>query len=137
MRKRVWLPKSAPRHRRGRKALIGVRARMFEPRGMIGPWAERLYAVEPAGVATMMPSQTSSGRRLTPSISMLSAAAWRVSRKTETSLMATPSTVSPAAVSARMRSAKSSTGLARASRASRSSGAYSLSRKPTVPRFIP
>ena len=33
---------SAPRHRRGRNALIGVSARSCAPSGMIGPWAERL-----------------------------------------------------------------------------------------------
>ena len=33
---------NAPRQRRGRKALIGVSARMPAPSGMIGPCAERL-----------------------------------------------------------------------------------------------
>ena len=42
----------------------------------------------PAGVATSTPSQTSSGMRQTPSISIASEAACRVSRKIETSLMA-------------------------------------------------
>ena len=34
--------KIAPRQRRGRKALIGVKAKRGEPIGRIGPWAERL-----------------------------------------------------------------------------------------------
>jgi len=33
---------SAPRQRRGRKALIGVSASSGAPMGMIGPWADRL-----------------------------------------------------------------------------------------------
>ena len=42
---------SAPRQRRGRNGLIGVSAKSGAPIGMIGPCAERLYAVDPAGVA--------------------------------------------------------------------------------------
>ena len=61
--------RSAPCQRRGRKGLIGVSAMSDALIGMIGPWAERLYAVEPAGVATSTPSATSSGSRTSPSIS--------------------------------------------------------------------
>ena len=42
---------SAPRQRRGRNGLIGVSASSGALMGRIGPWADRLYAVEPAGVA--------------------------------------------------------------------------------------
>ena len=44
--------RSAPRQRLGRKAEIGVNARSGASRGNMGPLAERLYAVDPAGVAT-------------------------------------------------------------------------------------
>ena len=66
---------SAPRQRRGRNGLIGVSASSGAPIGMIGPWTERLYAVEPAGVATRMPSATSSASRSLPSTRMRSRAA--------------------------------------------------------------
>ena len=42
----------------------------------------------PAGVAIRMPSQISSGRRITPSTWMAILAVWRVSRSSETSLIA-------------------------------------------------
>src|SRR3954465_7079436 len=54
------LESNAPRQRRGRNGLTGVRAKSGASRGRIGPWAERLYAVDPAGVAIMTPSQFSS-----------------------------------------------------------------------------
>ena len=69
---------SAPRQRRGRNGLIGVSASSCALIGRIGPCAERLYAVEPAGVATSTPSQTSSSSRTVPSTEILSLAAWKV-----------------------------------------------------------
>ena len=42
MRTRAPCGSSAPRQRRGRKALIGVNARMPAPSGMIGPCADKL-----------------------------------------------------------------------------------------------
>ena len=67
---------SAPRQRRGRNGLIGVSASSEALIGMIGPCAERLYAVEPAGVATSTPSAISSGSRSLPSTKIASRATW-------------------------------------------------------------
>ena len=53
---------SAPRQRRGRKGLIGVSASNGALIGMIGPCADKLYAVEPAGVATRTPSADQFGK---------------------------------------------------------------------------
>ncbi len=55
------LGSKAPRQRRGRNALIGVNGSRLAESGTIGPWADRLYAVDPAGVDTSTPSQISSG----------------------------------------------------------------------------
>src|SRR5690606_5312039 len=76
----------APRQRRGRNAAIGVSAMVCDPSGRIGPCAEKLYAVLPAGVATITPSQISSSRRCWPLRSMRMCAAWRVCRSSDTSL---------------------------------------------------
>ena len=66
---------SAPRQRLGLNALIGVSASRSLPSGMIGPAADRLYAVEPAGVATITPSHIISSIRGTPSTMILILAA--------------------------------------------------------------
>ena len=62
---------NAPRQRRGRNALIGVSARIFAFIGIIGPCAERLYAVLPAGVERRTPSQASSLSLSLPSTKIL------------------------------------------------------------------
>src|SRR6185312_8028018 len=90
MRSVTWVRcgRIAPRQRRGRNGLIGVSASTFASSGRIGPCADRLYAVEPAGVATMMPSQTRLGS-LTVSLSFTSrCAAWLLWRSRDTSLNA-------------------------------------------------
>ncbi len=91
----------------------------------------------PAGVAINMPSQMSSGMRTTPSTRMAILAAWRVSRRSETSLKARAWTVSPPMVRAVMASGWSSTRWAAASRAGRPSSRYWFIRKPMVPQFMP
>src|SRR5690606_21767344 len=88
----------APRQRRGRNAAIGVSAIVCEPSGRIGPCAEKLYAVLPAGVATITPSQISSSSRCWPLRSMRMCAACRVCRSSETSLYASEPTVLPDSV---------------------------------------
>ena len=50
----------APSHFLGRNDDIGVRARVFESSGSIAPPAEKLYAVEPAGVDNNAPSHIKS-----------------------------------------------------------------------------
>jgi hypothetical protein len=70
------------------EGLIGVKASIWLPSGRIGPLADRLYAVDPAGVATRMPSQARSAMRTLSFTVISSRAVWRVSRSSETSLMA-------------------------------------------------
>jgi len=93
--------------------------------------------VLPAGVATSTPSQISSDRRTTPSIEITIFAAWRLSRSSETSLIANASTLSPATVCAVMCRGWRRTREAWARRPVRSSSLYSFIRKPTVPQFMP
>ena len=93
-----FLDNVAPFHLLGLKALIGVRARTFESMGKIGPCAEKLYAVLPAGVATRTPSQTSSSILMVSSICILILAASFVSLKTDISFIAMPLIVSPFSV---------------------------------------
>ena len=68
--------RSAPRQRRGRNAEIGVSAKRRASSGRIGPLAEKLYAVDPAGVAASTPSAINSGSRSVPLTLMRSFAAW-------------------------------------------------------------
>ena len=48
-----------PFHLLGLKGLIGEMANFLEFKLSIGPWADKLYAVLPAGVDTKTPSATS------------------------------------------------------------------------------
>src|SRR6185437_3135595 len=80
------LGSKAPRQRRGRNALIGVRGNRLADSGTIGPWADRLYAVEPAGVEISTPSQESSASRTRPSTVIRIFADWRICRHRLTSL---------------------------------------------------
>jgi hypothetical protein len=45
---------------------MGVKASNEESNGKMGPLADKLYAVDPAGVETNMPSQMSSGMTALP-----------------------------------------------------------------------
>ena len=66
--------------------LIGVSGNRFADSGTIGPCADRLYAVEPAGVEISTPSHDNSASRTRPSIVMRIFAAWRCCRSKLTSL---------------------------------------------------
>ncbi len=139
-RKRIVLRSgsSAPRQRRGRKGLIGVSARSLESSGRIGPLAERLYAVDPAGVATSTPSQTSSLIRTFSSTETSILAVWRVSRSSDTSLMAQNSCLLPSCRIASMHSGATAMLRARWIRPSSFSGErFLFIKKPIVPRFTP
>ena len=94
--------KIAPDHRLGRKGLMGVSASIRAWNGRIGPRAERLYAVEPAGVATRIPSQASSGKATRPLTAISILAVCRVSRSSDTSLIAECVKHSPLTVVARI-----------------------------------
>ena len=79
---------NAPCHLRGLNELIGVKANKLELIGKIAPPDDKLYAVLPAGVATMTPSLINSFICVLLLILIVSLADWWVSLSIETSFIA-------------------------------------------------
>ena len=110
---------------------------MPAPSGMIGPCADKLYAVLPAGVDTRIPSHNSSSIRTVPSMVILNLAVCEVSRSKETSLKARASLTIPVEVSTCILKGCSVTNVAASIRLRRLSDENSFIKNPTVPLFIP
>ena len=132
--------KIAPRQRRGRNGLIGVRANSFCcPEAGSGRWRKGYRAVDPAGVATSTPSHTSSAIRTrspTVTFDLGGLAGFAQQRKFVDCAKGVAFAVLRNSLHAERRISTSAAPVPRA-RQSRCAGHSGSSRNPTVPRFMP